>query len=173
VVELGAGTGLCALAVLAASPKAEVTATDVSIKGLRYIRAAAAEMALELHGADVYDVCGDAPLPPCDLLLACEMLYTPELAVGMARCCAEAVRRGAHVLVGCSGRPARQHFLDALAADGLPGAAFEHAALQPSGGASYATSFVEWLRDEQPGLRLVHVQDDARLFGLASWPAMC
>ena len=92
VLELGAGTALCSLAIVAAEPDADVTATDVDPAAMPLIAAAgkAASQGLRSSSprAALLDICAsaaDAPLPACDLLLACDACYTPQLAAALAR----------------------------------------------------------------------------------------
>ena len=112
VLELGAGTGLVSLALAAAG--AVVTATDISDKALRLIEMAAHEQTLPVS-ATRFDVCGTAPLPPADLVVASDVLYTPQLADALARRCVEALDAGAYVVIGDPGRQdARESFFEAL-----------------------------------------------------------
>lgn len=111
-VEIGAGTGLVSLSLAAAG--AQALATDISSPALELIERAARQQGLPVTTAR-FDVRGDAPLPPCDLLVASDVLYTPPLADALAQRCVEALARGAYVAIGDPGRPeARESFLEAL-----------------------------------------------------------
>lgn len=120
VVELGAGTGLAALA--AAKRGARVLATDADDEVLARIATAAAAQGLAVDVAR-FDVHADAPLPrvddgPADVVLMADVMYEPGLALGMARRAVEALRRGARVMVADPGRAFRAIFDDVLAEHG-------------------------------------------------------
>ena len=72
VLELGAGTGLCSLA-LAATTSACVIASDSDEAGLALLQTSADGQALKL-GVRLFDICSDEPLPPCDCLVASDLL---------------------------------------------------------------------------------------------------
>ena len=132
VLEVGAGIGLCSLA-LATFSTATLTATDLVDESLSLMRAAAERSGLYADGAGsagnlavgAFDLAAfDVPMPPCDVLVACDVLYTPSLAMVLARRCAEQRARGGHVLVADPGRPTRQAFLAELERLGVPAVAF-------------------------------------------------
>ena len=50
----------------------------------------------------LFDIFGDAPLPPCDVLVASDVGYTEKLALGFARRAAEAIAAGATVVTSDS-----------------------------------------------------------------------
>lgn len=173
VVELGCGTALCALTVAAAEPEAVVMATDVDPQVLPLIRASVEMCKAEGHTLNVesalFDICataGNDPLPACNLLLACDVCYTPSLAKSLAQRSAEALAASAHVIIADPGRPNRSVLLAALAHEGID-STFENVGDAEAGCASFA----EGLADA-PRVRLVTIEDDARLFGLSCMPAM-
>ena len=98
IVELGAGTALCSLAILLVEPECQVTATDVDPASLPLIHAAA-EALYKSHGrglgnlqTEVFDITADTALPPCDLLIASDACYTTELATALAKRCVQALQ---------------------------------------------------------------------------------
>jgi predicted nicotinamide N-methyase len=118
VMELGCGTGVCAL--VAARAGADVTATDVDDFALAAVRRAAA-LVWQLRAVP-FDVAGAAPLPPTDVLVAADLLYEEALCAATARRVIEARRTGAVAVVGCPGRVFRGRFVGLLADAGLAAA---------------------------------------------------
>lgn len=116
VLDLGAGTGLCALA--AARLGARAIALDHDPFALELVRHAARLQALDVETRR-FDLAGAEPLPPADLVLLADLLYEPALARAAARRIAEVVRRGSRVLIGDPGRFSRDVFLSALADNDL------------------------------------------------------
>jgi hypothetical protein len=117
VVELGAGSGLCSL--VCAAKGASVLATDLNTEPLELAKAAAEQQGLSIS-TRTFDILGAPPLPPCDLLLLADCIYTPELGRGVARRVLEAKARGALVLMGSSvNRPGYKIFLDEARRAGL------------------------------------------------------
>lgn len=118
VVELGVGTGLCALTA-AANGASRVIATDVSPLSLELTDAAAAAQGLSSTVRTMHlDATKDEqPLPPDGhVLLLSDLFVTSALARAHARRCAEAVARGfSAVVVADPGRTTRACFLDELA----------------------------------------------------------
>ncbi|KAL1499797.1 hypothetical protein AB1Y20_012482 [Prymnesium parvum] len=118
VVELGAGTGLCALT--AAARGASVLATDYRTEPLELLQASAQATSVELgRPLEVQTACFDvksaACLPPGDILVAADLLYLQSTSEALARRCAEAVDTGYKmVLIGDCGRPGRSAFLSIL-----------------------------------------------------------
>ena len=109
VLEVGAGTGLCSM-VLAATSTARVIASDLDHTAVELVRAAADHQALQLDGVLAFDLDSDKLLPEAQWLIACDVMYTPSLAVALARRCAEQLMRGGHVLVTDPDRPPRVAF---------------------------------------------------------------
>lgn len=190
VLELGAGTALCSLALCAAEPDVEIIASDIDPDALPLIRAAAKRLyasdrmrgrcqGRELR-AEIVDMCADVPLPECDLLLASDVCYTTQLATALARRCAEVLARSstAKVVIADPGRPHRQTLLNALSELGVY-ANFEDLSsgtnARSVGGAA-PTSFASWLADGciegVARVRLLSIEDDARTFGVSCMPAM-
>lgn len=165
VIELGAGTGLCSLAIAADGMAATVTATDVSALSLEHVAAAARAQGLVV-GCAALDINSSEPLPvtpvlppvvpptkalanaPADvlaaevdapvvgpliagppatqpllsrstLLVASDVLYTPQLADGLALRCIDVVRRGGRAVIADPGRPGRARFQAALEREGM------------------------------------------------------
>ncbi|HEX6940966.1 MAG TPA: hypothetical protein VF158_16225 [Longimicrobiales bacterium] len=145
VVELGAGTGLCALT--AARLGAASLAADHDAAALDRIARAA-----ELQGVAVevlrFDVCGPAPLPPGDVVVLADLLYEAELARAAARRVVEAVERGARVVVGDPGRVGRPEFVRALARRGLD-VDFRNVEVRLPGERFASTVGVAWMRRDQ------------------------
>ena len=195
VLEVGAGTGLCSLALLLVEPSAaSVRVTDIDATALPLIRKAAG--LLQTHGrsierlhASLFDICSDQPLPECDLLIACDIMYTVELAAALAKRCLEHLNHSssACVIVACGGRPARRIFLQALAEqnvhvmlEDVDARLDTSPALSPA-----ALTFAEWLRAQDGDgavgaacrgragrMRVLNIENDARLFGISSVPVM-
>jgi len=118
VVELGAGTGLCALA--AAARGASTLATDYREEPFALLHASARASSrevgrpLEVETA-VFDIKSAEPLPRGDVLVAADLLYLRSTSEALARRCVEALGSGySTVLVGDCGRPGRAAFLDVL-----------------------------------------------------------
>jgi predicted nicotinamide N-methyase len=117
VVELGAGSGLCSL--VCAARGAQVVATDLNLEPLNLAKKAAAGQGLTLS-IQQFDILGSLALPPCDVLVLADCIYTPELGRGVARRVLEAKARGATVVVGSSvNRPGYAVFREELARTGL------------------------------------------------------
>lgn len=131
VLEVGCGTGLCSLALAAAS-SARVMASDHDEAGLALLRQSAQEQALQLQTC-TFDLCGPAPLPPADWLVASDVAYTPQLADALARRCIEILGRGGRAVVADPGRPGRRLFQAVLESHGLA-ASFRDPAQVVAGG---------------------------------------
>ena len=124
VVELGAGTGLCALT--AAARGASVLATYYRAEPLELLRASA-EASSQALGRPlvvktrVFDIKSDEPLPAADVLVAADLLYLQSTSEALARRCIEALGTGGYrlALVGDCGRPGRAAFLARLREGGL------------------------------------------------------
>ena len=108
--QLGAGTGLCALAAAACGSR--VLATDYRDAPLELLREAAARNGVTLETA-LFDITSAQPLPQqaaiCEagggLLVAADLLYLKSTSEALARRCVEALRNGcSEVLVGDCGR---------------------------------------------------------------------
>jgi predicted nicotinamide N-methyase len=116
VLDLGAGTGI--VAITAARLGARATAVDHDV----FARAVIAESA-RLSDVDValsdFDVVGETPLPPADIIVIADLLYEPELARAAARRTLEALAAGATVLVGDPARFARAEYARVLHDAGL------------------------------------------------------
>ncbi|HEX7118207.1 MAG TPA: methyltransferase domain-containing protein [Longimicrobiales bacterium] len=141
VLELGAGTGLCALT--AARLGATATALDHDAAALERIAAAAAAQGVRVETLR-FDLGSAASLPAADVVVAADVLYEVELARQAARRVAEAVAGGARVLVGDPGRVGRPEFVRALARRGLD-VAFRNAAVRPPGERLASTVGVAWV----------------------------
>lgn len=117
VVDVGAGTGLCAL--VAAKLGADVLAVDVDEKPLALLAEAARVDGLSLETA-TFNLLGDAPLPEGEMVILADLLYEQILAKGCGRRTLEAHRRGSRVLVGDPERAFRGTFAHVLAEEGVP-----------------------------------------------------
>ena len=119
VVELGAGSGLCSL--VCAAKGANVIATDLNTEPLELAKAAAAAQDLPLTTC-TFDIMGTDPLPPCDVVILADCIYTPALGAAAAQRVLEAKARGATVVVGSSiNRPGYAAFLEAVRCGGMVG----------------------------------------------------
>lgn len=116
IIDAGAGTGLISLA--AARRGARVLALDHDPVVLQLLAASAARQSLSLE-TRVFDLTSSQPLPPCDLIIFCDLLYQRDFSLMVAGRAVEAVRQGAHVLVADPGRIGRDAFSNAVAAHGL------------------------------------------------------
>ena len=79
VLEVGAGTGLCALVLIKAST-ARVVASDLDEAALELCSASARRMSLGLEVVR-FDLCvavAEAALPAATWLIACDVMYTPD-----------------------------------------------------------------------------------------------
>ncbi len=129
ILELGTGTGLCALAA-ALGGASKVLATDyepVPLKLLEYASGIVNCQATEIDSEDdvriklsrietgLFDICGDDPLPPADFVIAADIMYEPKTGVAAALRTVEALKAGSRVIIGCSpGRPGRPHYISKL-----------------------------------------------------------
>ena len=120
---MGAGLGLPSLA--AAALGADVIATDCNIATLERLTSAASAQGLRLEGAQwrledgwgaLERRCDARPPSLGAIIVAADLLYSPELANVLALRCAEAVRGGACALVADSIGMYFEHFEDALEA---------------------------------------------------------
>ena len=145
VLEVGAGTGLCSLAIATASRSARVVASDVSEAGLKLLRSAVAAQALSNVRCIRFDICTSEALPSLldpatdadaddgrpksdaapkpqaassEWLVAADVLYTPQLARALAHRCIEMIRRGGRCIVADPGRPTRRLFQSILEREG-------------------------------------------------------
>mmetsp|Transcript_35782 Transcript_35782/g.65474 ORF Transcript_35782/g.65474 Transcript_35782/m.65474 type:complete len:419 (-) Transcript_35782:321-1577(-) len=131
VLEIGAGTGLCAFT--AAALGANAIASDYTPLSLQLLRAGAdAQEAPWLFGGSVecvkFDVTDDQiALPPCDLLVCADMLYEPKLAAAVARRCVEAVSTygAGFILISPPGRGGEPRFNSVLRKSASAAAATE------------------------------------------------
>ncbi len=142
VLDLGAGTGLCALT--AARLGADVRALDHDAAVLRAIERAAALQGLAVETAR-FDLRGAEPLPPGELAILADVLYEPGLARAAAARAVEMLRRGGRVVVGDPARVGRAAFVDALAREGF-GVTFEERLVRPPGDAEDSRVEVAWIR---------------------------
>ena len=124
LLELGAGTGLCALA--AASVGATALATDYRPEPLELIERATASNSERLGKAlavttSIFDICDEAAtLPPADVVAAADVLYFASTGRALARRCVQALRSGTRlVVIGDCDRPGRGAFLEELVAEGV------------------------------------------------------
>jgi predicted nicotinamide N-methyase len=117
VLDLGAGTGVAALA--AALLGARVTAADHDEFARAVIREAAALNGVDIEVAD-FDVASDTALPAADLVVIADLLYQPDLARAAALRTLEAHRAGARVLATDPGRYGRTVFQRTLQDAGVP-----------------------------------------------------
>jgi predicted nicotinamide N-methyase len=125
VLEVGAGTGLCALVLAARCASVPVAvraivASDVSERGLKLLGAAARAQGLGVQCVAL-DICREEEALPAsvDWLVASDVLYTPQLARALACRCIEIVRRGGSAVVADPGRPTRRLFQSILEREGL------------------------------------------------------
>ncbi|CAE7023068.1 unnamed protein product [Symbiodinium sp. CCMP2456] len=116
VVELGAGTGLCSLAAVAAGHQA--LATDYREEPLALLRQAVVlnenQLSKRLPVETALLDFTKEDVPEADVVVAADLLYLRSTSQALAAGCLAALQRGAHVLVGDTGRPGRPAFLDVL-----------------------------------------------------------
>jgi len=147
VLDLGAGTGLCALT--AARLGAHCRALDHDAAARAAIARAAARQRLDVEVLP-FDLAGPEPLPPGELAILADLLYEPVLARAAAARTLELLRRGARALVGDPGRSGRALFLELLAAAGIA-VEFVDRSVRVPGEASESMVGVAWIRsDETP-----------------------
>jgi predicted nicotinamide N-methyase len=121
VLELGTGTGLVALACALGGAR-EVIATDYHPLTLEVVDAAAQLQVHPLHcfRTELFDVKGSESLPPADIVLIADLLYTPALGLAIGMRINEALLRGSRVILGDSpGRPGRKDLDETLEALGV------------------------------------------------------
>jgi len=123
VLDLGAGTGLVALT--AAALGANAIAADHDPFAREVIRHAAARLGRPIDIID-FDVDGDEPLPPTDIVVMADLLYEPALARAAGRRALQAHAAGAIVLIGDPARYGRAE-LERVLADGGLNVHFEEA----------------------------------------------
>ncbi|CAE7636697.1 C42C1.13 [Symbiodinium necroappetens] len=155
VVELGAGTGLCSLAAVATGHQA--LATDYREEPLALLRQAAALNENQLSKRLPVDTAlldfTKEDVPEADVVVAADLLYLRSTSQALAAGCLAALRRGAQVLVGDTGRPGRPAFLDVLKQE-LRGAARQ---FRPVQGWSLVSPRHELISTSQAQPRLLNV----------------
>lgn len=119
VVELGAGPGL--VSIVAALKGAHVIATDLEPFPLEMARYAASTFHNVTLETQILDLCDyeKTPLPTvdgaADIVVAADVNYLEETAVGLAHRTAQALAQGSRVIIGDSPeRPGRPVFLETL-----------------------------------------------------------
>ena len=135
ILELGTGTGLCALSAALGGAK-RVIATDYEDVPLRLLEFAMDHINCEASSGEVgsgadadarrlklscietqlFDICKhEVPLPKADIVIAADIMYEPKTGIAAAIRAVEALRAGSRVIIGCSpGRPGRPHFTEKL-----------------------------------------------------------
>ena len=130
ILELGTGTGLCALAA-ALGGASKVIATDYEQVPLNLLEFAAKNInnsGLNIEESEdrgvrlariqtkLFDICDhDTPLPEADIVIAADIMYEPMTGIAAAIRTVEALKAGARVIIGCSpGRPGRPHYTSKL-----------------------------------------------------------
>jgi predicted nicotinamide N-methyase len=107
VLDVGAGTGIVALA--AACLGARASALDHNEFSRAVITAAAGAQSLPVQVID-FDVRDATPLPEAELVVMADLLYEPELARAAARRTLEALAAGCTVLVADPARYGRAEY---------------------------------------------------------------
>ncbi|GFH55815.1 hypothetical protein CTEN210_12291 [Chaetoceros tenuissimus] len=137
VLELGTGTGLCALSAALSGAKC-VLATDYEEIPLDLLRYAIDHLydsdqkeKLQTIETSLLDICQhDVPLPKADIVIAADIMYEPKTGEATAVRTLEALKAGSRVIIGCSpGRPGRPYFLKKLK-ELLPGVDIEFEIVQ-------------------------------------------
>lgn len=131
ILELGTGTGLCALTA-ALGGASRVMATDYEEVPLRLLEFAvehvncgtdSGELGSGLRRSKLasietglFDICKhEVPLPKADIVIAADIMYEPMTGIAAAIRAVEALKAGSRVIIGCSpGRPGRPYFTDKL-----------------------------------------------------------
>jgi len=115
VVEIGAGTGLCSLVL--AVRGADVLATDHDAAALKLTAmsadASGCSHAVKTAAFDLLAI--GQQLPACQLVVACDVIYSSALARALASRALQALDAGAKVLVIDPGRPTRREFCEGFA----------------------------------------------------------
>ncbi len=142
VLDLGAGTGLCALT--AARLGARAHALDHDPAALAAVARAAALQGVRVHTSR-FDLAGPEPLPPGELAILGDVLYEPGLARAAAARALEVLRRGGRIVVGDPARVGRGPFLEELAAAGFT-AEFRERTVRVPGEAAESRVGVAWIR---------------------------
>ena len=149
ILELGTGTGLCALSAALGGAK-RVIATDYEDVPLRLLEFAMEHINCDASSGEVgsgvdanadvdtrrlklscietgiFDICKhEVPLPKADIVIAADIMYEPKTGIAAAIRAVEALRAGSRVIIGCSpGRPGRPYFTEKLK-ELLPGVDIE------------------------------------------------
>lgn len=131
VLELGTGTGLCAMAA-ALGGASKVVATDyeeIPLRLLEYAVDHVNNIKREGRGEDedrrsklsvietrFFDICNhNVPLPRADVVIAADIMYEPKTGIAAAIRTVEALKAGSRVVIGCSpGRPGRPYYGEKL-----------------------------------------------------------
>jgi predicted nicotinamide N-methyase len=131
VLELGTGTGLCAIAA-ALGGASKVLATDYEEIPLRLLEYAVQHVnnfkggdkgkeedrrsKLSVIETGFFDICNhDVSLPIADVVIAADIMYEPKTGIAAAIRTVEALKAGSRVIIGCSpGRPGRPYYSEKL-----------------------------------------------------------
>lgn len=137
ILELGTGTGLCAISAALSGAK-RVLATDYEEIPLDLLQYAIDHLydseqrhKLQTIETSLLDICAhDVPLPKADIVIAADIMYEPKTGEATAVRTLEALKAGSRVIIGCSpGRPGRPYFLKKLK-ELLPGVDIEFEIVQ-------------------------------------------
>jgi hypothetical protein len=129
-----------------------VLATDFDDTALKLVQIAARTSGYERLRTSHFDVLDCATvLPPSDLLVAADVMYSATLARGLARRCVEALDAGMRVVVADPGRPTRRDFQDELKKARIP--SVECVFVE----ASAVGSFSAWARRDGPTILGLHL----------------
>jgi predicted nicotinamide N-methyase len=129
ILELGTGTGLCAIAA-ALGGASKIMATDYEPVPLKLLEFAASHVNVKPFEHDsedgiklklsrietsLFDICSNDPLPKADVMIAADIMYEPVTGIAAAVRTVEALKAGSRVIIGCSpGRPGRPHYVSKL-----------------------------------------------------------
>lgn len=113
VVEIGAGTGMLALA--AATMGAHSVGIDIDPFSLALLDGAAKAQNVPVT-TQIFDLCADVPLPEADLFVATDVCYEKPLAAALAKHTAHALKRGSAVWIADPGRLFWPIFIQEIAA---------------------------------------------------------
>eukprot|EP00596_Hydrurales_sp_CCMP1899_P010677 CAMPEP_0119051226 /NCGR_PEP_ID=MMETSP1177-20130426/72908_1 /TAXON_ID=2985 /ORGANISM="Ochromonas sp, Strain CCMP1899" /LENGTH=329 /DNA_ID=CAMNT_0007030357 /DNA_START=79 /DNA_END=1068 /DNA_ORIENTATION=+ len=115
IVDVGCGVGLVSFTA-AALGASHVAAIDIAPLTLKLVEKTSSELGYsDIIKTQEFDLFKDTPLPPGDICIFADVLYTKALGRGVAKRVAEAKERGSWVIIGSTKeREGRKSFMEEL-----------------------------------------------------------